>query len=79
MTIIILTVLFILVIGSTKKTITYEEAVSPFYGLAYHNMCTLTGTCYPIPINILMGLLYKLWLKCFRFGVNIHAPIKPKT
>lgn len=73
MTILIFTILFILVIGATKKTIGYQEIISPCYGLAYHNIATLTGMCYPIPINILMGLLYKLWLKCFRFGVNIKC------
>lgn len=82
MRIFIAIVLSVLVIRITKKTITTGDTISPVYGAAYtrfdRNVLDRVGICYPIPFNVVIGLLYKLWLKCFRFGVNIHEKEKVK-
>ncbi len=59
---IIFTVLGLLIIGCTKKEVGTAEIVHPAYGAAYMRFTSLTGVCYPIPFNIIIGLLYRCWL-----------------
>lgn len=57
----IFVILFVLVVGCTKKEVTLQEAVQPWYGIAYYRADSRIGICYPIPLNIPMYYLYKLW------------------
>lgn len=59
---IIFIILGLLIIGCTKKEFDYGESVHPIYGAAYSKFNIMVGVCYPIPFNIIIGLLYKCWL-----------------
>lgn len=57
----ILIILGMLIIGCTKKEYDIGDAVPPIYGGAYYMVATRMGVCYPIPFNIIIGLLYRLY------------------
>jgi hypothetical protein len=59
--ILIFAILFILIIGCTKKEVGVHESVSRVYGAAYWRMDRQVGVCYPIPFNVIVGLFNKLW------------------
>jgi len=50
----------------TWKEINQGESIPKFYGAAYHEPWQATTVCYPIPLNIIVNIIYNVtfWLKC---------------
>jgi len=48
-----------------KKLIREGEMIPKYYGIAYRNWDSLTAVCYPIPLNLIVGIWDRsiLWLK----------------
>lgn len=48
-----------------KKTVTECEEIPRFYGVGYRNPLMQWAECYPIPLNLLVGLGWRIrcWLK----------------
>ena len=46
-----------------RKEISECCAIPPFYGVAYQVMAAQKNVCYPIGLNIIIGILHTLWLE----------------
>ena len=54
-----------------RRILREDEALPPGYGIAWYNPQFHTTTCYPIPINLLMG-----WLRAIYFWLR-RGPVTP--
>lgn len=54
-----------------KKTIGEGQIIPDYYGVAYRRMDMLQAVCYPIPLNIFVAVVYKVWL-WLRWGHKLY-------
>jgi len=54
-----------------RKYVAHGDVIPPWYGIAWHDFYRDWAVCYPMPVNMVAGVLYVvyLWLRHGRKGV----------